>query len=409
MNDDYRKLQSILTLDSELNQIQDLDILMQRILQDARNVVNADAGSIYIIKNDQLHIRFAQNDTKQKTLPEGHKLIYNLFSIPITKKTISGYVAATGEPVNIEDVYTIPKDAPYSFDSSYDDLSGYKTHSNLTVPLKINTGELVGVIQVINAKDKQGEIVPFTEADIPLIMHFAGNAAVALQRARMTRAIILRMISMAQLRDPKETGLHVNRVAGYSIEIYERYAGIMNIDKDTLNRNIDVLRMAAMLHDVGKVAISDLILKKPSKFTDDEYEIMKSHTWQGARLFAERESNFDDVSAEVALNHHENWDGSGYPGYIDPHTGEPLEKNRAGSAAGKKGDEIPLYGRIVSIADVYDALSSRRVYKKAWEEEDVLKEMKNMSGTKFDPDLMDVFFEVLPNIKAVNSKYKDKG
>jgi len=259
---------------------------------------------------------------------------------------------------------------------------------------------------MINAKDTDGKVIPFTQEDEMLVLHFATNVSTALQRAQMTRAILLRMIRMAELRDPKETGPHVNRVAGYAVEIYERWAQKRNLPQREIEKTRDNLRMAAMLHDVGKVAISDVILKKPARFTDDEYEIMKSHTYMGARLFIDKQSEFDELAQLVALTHHENWDGSGYPGKIDIDTADPDQLRKA-KPRGLKGEEIPLFGRIVSIADVYDALVSHRIYKEAWTEEQVLAEMRKLAGTKFDPELVEIFFEVLPNIKAIASKYPD--
>ncbi len=407
MSEDAEKLRDIISLDSELNKLQDLDVLLERILHEARRVLNADAGSIYISDGESLTINYAQNATLQAQLPEGEKLIYSVFTIPINKKTISGYAAATGKPVNIPDVYQIPASAPYGFNPHYDRVSGYKSTSMLAIPLSTNHGDILGVIQVINKQDDNGNVIAFDAEDEIVVTHFAANATVALQRAQMTRAILLRMIMMAELRDPKETGPHVNRVAGYAVEIYERWARNNGLSQDELERTKDNLRMAAMLHDVGKVAISDMILKKPGRFSEDEYEIMKSHTLQGARLFVNKQSEFDELAQSVALNHHENWDGTGYPGHIDLETGEPLETDEDGNPVGKRGDEIPLFGRIVAIADVYDALMSKRVYKSAWTEEDTLAEMRRMSGTKFDPELIDVFFKVLPNIKTIANKYKD--
>ena len=406
MSGEAEKLRSIISLDSELNKIQDLDILLERILSEARRVVNADAGSIYIVKDDKLVINYAQNDTKQSELPAGEKLIYKVFTVPVNTKTISGYAAATGEPVNIADVYEIPDDAPYGFDPSYDRVSEYRSQSMLAIPLKTNTGDILGVIQIINKLDDNGKVVAFDREDQMLVMHFAANATVALQRAQMTRAILLRMIRMAELRDPKETGPHVNRVAGYSVEIYERWAKNNSLDRAEIDRTRDNLRMAAMLHDVGKVAISDMILKKPGRFTDEEYGIMKSHTWQGARLFVNKQSEFDELAQQVAISHHENWDGTGYPGHVDIESGKPLKSDSEGNPLGRRGDEIPLFGRIVSIADVYDALVSQRVYKEAWTEDDALNEMRKMAGTKFDPELVEVFFQVLPNIRTISDKYK---
>jgi HD-GYP domain-containing protein (c-di-GMP phosphodiesterase class II) len=409
MQSENQKLRNILSLDSELNKIQDLDILLERILLEARKVVNADAGSIYAREEDELAVSYAQNDTKQKELPAGQKLIYTVFRFPIDTQRIAGYVAATGEAVRIADVYDLPEGAPYGYDPSYDKVSGYRTQSMLAIPLRTNVGEIIGVIQVINKMDDEGNVIPFDEEDELLITHFATNATVALQRAQMTRAILLRMIRMAELRDPKETGPHVNRVAGYAVEIYERWAHKVGLPEKQIERTRDNLRMAAMLHDVGKVAISDLILKKPARFTDEEYETMKTHTWMGARLFTDKQSEFDEIAGLVAISHHENWDGSGYPGHVNIETGEPVQAGEDGKPLGKKGKEIPIFGRIVALADVYDALSSKRVYKKAWSEEDVLEEMRKMSETKFDPELVEVFFEVLPNIRSIGEKYTDEG
>lgn len=402
-------LQSIIKIDSELNQIQDLDLLLERILLEARRVVHADAGSIYVKETDRLVIKYAQNDTKQKELPPGQKLIYSVFSVPINEKTISGYAALTGHIVNVPDVYQIPTDAPYSYNTTFDRISSYKTTSNLAVPLKTADKRLLGVIQVINSRDSTGASVPFGKEDELLISHFAANATVALQRAYMTRAMILRMIKMSELRDPKETGAHVNRVAGYAVEIYDRWAYRHSVSDAERDKTRDILKIAAMLHDVGKVAISDLILKKPAKFTPEEYEIMKAHTFFGARLFDDPQSPLDSVSADVALTHHENWDGTGYPGWINPMTGEAVKKNDDGKALGRKGEEIPLGGRIVAIADVFDALSCRRVYKKAWAEQDVYDEIRGLSGIKFDPELVDIFFEILPSIKQIRELYPEQG
>jgi HD-GYP domain-containing protein (c-di-GMP phosphodiesterase class II) len=401
------KLRDVISLDSELNKLQDLDILLERILTEARRVTSADAGSIYIRRDDQLDINYSQNDTKQAELPKGEKLIYKVFSFPINKKSIAGYAAATGEPINISDVYKIPDDAPYGFNKNVDKASGYRSKSMLVIPLRTNMGEILGVIQLINKKTAKGNITYFNKDDELVLMHFATNATVALQRAQMTRAILLRMIRMAELRDPTETGPHVNRVAGYAIEIYERWAYDRGYTKEEMEKTKDTLRMAAMLHDVGKVAISDVILKKPGRFTDDEFRIMKAHTLYGARLFIDKQSEFDEVAQLVALSHHENWDGSGYPGHVDLESGQPSATDANGNPKGKTGDEIPLFGRIVSVCDVYDALSSKRVYKEAWTEEQVLKEMQASAGNKFDPEIIDVFFKVLPNIKTIAAKYQE--
>jgi len=403
-----QKFAKIVNLGIEITQVKDLDVLLERILKEARSLVNADAGTIYVKEDDKLKFTYTQNDTFQRRQP-GKKLIYSTFTLPINNQTIAGYVANTGEMLNLTDVYKLPSTLPFSFNRKFDDLSGYRTQSMLTFPLKTNRGDTVGVLQLINEKNAKGAVVPFSKKDEPLVMHFANMAAVAIERAQMTRAMILRTIKMAELRDPKETGAHVNRVAAYSVAIYEHWAGKRGVPHEVLEKNRDILRMAAMLHDVGKVAISDAILKKPARLDDAEREIMKQHTIMGARLFSEQYSEFDDASAVVALNHHEKWDGTGYPGHINPFDGKVLPgyENSDGSPRPKKGDEIPVFGRLVALADVYDALSSKRAYKERWEETQVLDELKVCSGTHFDPEMIETFFACIDTIRNVAERYPD--
>jgi HD-GYP domain-containing protein (c-di-GMP phosphodiesterase class II) len=403
------KLDTLTHLVIELNQVSDLDILMEHILTQARRFVNADAGSIYIVQKDTLQFTYTQNDTLQKRLRSGEKLIYSTFSLPINEQSIAGYVAATGRPLNLPDVYRLEPTRPYKFGKEFDQKSNYNTKSVLTIPLKAANGDTLGILQIINAQDAENRVIPFSEKDEKMMMHFASIAAVALERAQMTRAIILRMIKMAELRDPKETGAHVNRVGGFAVELYEKWALNRSLAQKVIDKNRDVLRMAAMLHDVGKVAISDIILKKPGRFNNDEYEIMKQHTVLGAQLFLGRQSDFDDAASLVALTHHERWDGNGYPGHVDIITGNPLNGHISpeGKPLGKKGEEIPLFGRIVALADVYDALSSARIYKEAWDESEVLATIEKESGHHFDTELVEIFFSCLDVIRSIQARYGD--
>jgi len=225
----------------------------------------------------------------------------------------------------------------------------------------------------------------------------------------MTRTIILRMISMAELRDPMETGPHVNRVAGYSVEIFESWAKKKGFSQKFIDEKRDLLRIAAMLHDVGKVAISDLILKKPSRLNKNEYELIKQHTILGARLFAHPKSEVDEAALEVVLNHHEHWDGTGYPGFIDPLSGKPIPgyEDTNGKPRPKRGEEIPVFGRVVALADVYDALSSHRSYKKPWEEKKVLELIQTEAGRQFDPLMVEAFFSCLDVIHNIKKQYSE--
>lgn len=403
------KLDSLTGLGIELSQINDLDILMEHVLRRARQFTNADAGSIYIRKKNKLNFSYTQNDTLEKKLPNGEKLIYSTFEIPVNEKSIAGYVAATGKSLNIDDAYALEATLPYSFSKEFDEKVGYKTHSTLTIPLKNSNGQVLGILQIINPQNEQGHIIRFSKSDDKMMHHFAAVAAVALERAQMTRALILRMIRMAEMRDPRETGAHVNRVAGVAVEIYEQWANQHQLDENEIEKTRDVLRMAAMLHDVGKVATSDLILRKPARLSTDEYEVMKQHTIQGARLFENQQSDFDEAAGIVALNHHERWDGNGYPGHIDFITGRPIKGYQLpdGTARGKKETEIPLFGRIVSLADVFDALSSQRSYKEAWEEPTILVQIEKSSGKHFDPELVEIFFSRYENIRAIHNRYQE--
>jgi HD-GYP domain-containing protein (c-di-GMP phosphodiesterase class II) len=409
MLSESQKIDLLVKLSVELNQIKDLDILMEQILSRARLFANADAGSIYLKEGERLVFSHSQNDTLQQRLPDGAKLIYATSSVPVDKNSIAGYTATTGELLNIPDVNDMDSSIPYRFNRSFDEAAGYTTRSMLTIPLTTTLKRVVGVLQIINPQDTDGNIRFFSDDDERLMRHFAVMAAVALERAQLTRNLILRTIQMAELRDPHETGAHVNRVAGYAILMYEEWGRRQGVPQSEIRDKIDILRMAAMLHDVGKVAISDIILKKPAKLTNNEYETMKQHAILGARLFIDKTSEFDEAAAVVALNHHERWDGKGYPGYVDVSTGEPLTEHvtPGGKAAGKKGREIPLFGRIVAIADVFDALSSRRTYKEPWDDRKVMKLMMAGSGKHFDPELLDIFLSLKESVYQIKARYSE--
>lgn len=402
-------LKRLLKFGLDISHIKDVDVLLEKILSEARIFTNCDAGTIYIKDGTWLFARYSQNDTVNVSPGPRRKSVYSNIQLPVDNSSIAGYVAATGEQLNIPDVYELSSELPFEFNRSFDLMANYRTISQLVLPLTSMRGETVGVLQLINSKDNNGTIVPFDSDDESGITYFAVTAANAIERARMTREIILRMNRMAELRDPKETGPHVNRVAAYSVVLYESWAALKGIPEDEIEQARDILRMAAMLHDVGKVAISDAILKKPGKFTPEEYEVMKQHTVFGARLFPDMFSELDEAAAAVAFNHHERWDGNGYPGHISPETLKPFQgyEREDGTARGKKGEEIPLFGRIVAIADVYDALSNRRCYKEAWDENAVLDELRKDAGKAFDPELVEVFIQNIGTFRQIAAQFPD--
>jgi len=394
------KIIEILHILEDISHIKDIDTLLEHVLFEARKIVNAEAGSLFLIKENYLSFEYVQNDVLYSNYDNSNVYSYTKKRIPVDNKSIAGYAALEKKSLIIDNVYEIEDKKPYSFNRKFDDLSNYITKSVLTVPLINNRDVVIGVFQIINATDKNGQVISFTENDSFLVELFAKQAAVAIETAIMTREIILRMISIAELRDPQETGAHVNRVGAYSVEIYKNWARKNGISIKTIKQKKDILRIAAMLHDVGKVAISDAILKKQGKLSESEYESMKSHTIYGARLFSNASSEWDDMAKDIALNHHERWDGNGYPGNI-----ADINSDEHDMRTGKKGNEIPIYARIVALADVFDALMSQRWYKDPWPEEKVFDFILSESGKHFDPSVVESFLQVKSSIISIWGKF----
>jgi putative two-component system response regulator len=190
---------------------------------------------------------------------------------------------------------------------------------------------------------------------------------------------IYRLARAAEFRDD-ETGQHLQRMSRYCQLIARR----IGLDEATC----ELLRIASPMHDVGKLGIPDRILLKPGRLTPDEFTIMKGHAEIGYRILVGSDAVPLKMAATIAHTHHEKWDGNGYP-------------------RGLKGEDIPLHGRIAAIADVFDALTSARPYKPAWSLEDALQLMRTNRGTHFDPTLVDVFFEALPEVLQIRERFVD--
>ncbi len=190
--------------------------------------------------------------------------------------------------------------------------------------------------------------------------------------------ILERLEMAAEYRD-KKTGNHIKRVSEYC-RLLAKATG-MSPEKYNL------LALASAMHDVGKIGISDTILLKPGKLTDEEREIMKTHTIIGADLLSGSEHTLLKLAQKIAMTHHEKWDGTGYP-------------------RGLKGESIPLCGRIVYICDVFDALVSERCYKKAWTMEDAIEKIKEGCGSDFDPEMVKLFIGLEPELKKIIDAFK---
>jgi response regulator RpfG family c-di-GMP phosphodiesterase len=401
-------LKEILKISEEINNIADIDILLDKVLYEVRCFTKAESGTIFLVDEDQLRMNYTQNDVLFKKNP-AKRYNYLNSTIPISDGSIAGATARLGKIMEFKDVYKMPAinaKCGCTFNRDFDRANGYRTKSMISIPLKTIRNKVIGVMQVINAKDEKDRIVPFSEQDKLFISYFANDAAMAIERAKSTRQMVLRMLRMVEFRDPKETGMHVNRMGAYSVEIYHKWAENRGFPLEFIRRYKDKLRIAAMLHDAGKVAISDQILKKPGKLDEAEFNSMKMHTLFGYRLFVGRDSELDAMAAEIALAHHEKWDGTGYPGKMtNIHDAEEVP---TGVNTGKKGEEIPITGRIVALADVYDALMSKRVYKDAWEEEKTLTYIRENAGKHFDPEVVQAFFEIYDVINAIRGRYADE-
>lgn len=219
-----------------------------------------------------------------------------------------------------------------------------------------------------------------TVVEYMVVMHDITDLIVAQDEiANTQRDIVYTMGAIGETRS-RETGNHVKRVAEYS-KLLALYYGL-----DL--KEAELLKMASPMHDIGKVAIPDAILNKPGKFTEDEWEIMKTHASLGYEMLKDSKREILQASAIVAHTHHEQWDGNGYPNSL-------------------KGEEIHIFGRITAIADVFDALGSDRCYKKAWEDEKIFELLKNGRGKHFDPVLVDLFFEHLNTFLDIRAQFKD--
>ncbi|MGL4938460.1 MAG: HD-GYP domain-containing protein [Shewanella sp.] len=193
-----------------------------------------------------------------------------------------------------------------------------------------------------------------------------------------TRFEIIRRLGRAAEYKDNETGLHVVRMS--------HYARILAIKLGLPTTFCDLIFNAAPMHDIGKIGTPDVVLKKPGKLDAQEWEIMQQHAAIGAEIIGEHSDPLLQMARRIALTHHEKWDGSGYPN-------------------GLRGEDIPLEGRIIAIADVFDALTSQRPYKQAWTIEATMTLFDDQAGKHFDPQLVAVFKQILPDVIAVRDTY----
>ncbi|MCQ2108431.1 MAG: HD domain-containing protein [Fibrobacter sp.] len=328
-----------------------MDNLLVLMADLGRSIVSADRCSLWLVDEDEgeLWTKVAHGVDELR--------------IPLTAGFV-GYSVKTGESLLIEDAYQDPR-----FDRRSDEKTLYRTTSVMTVPLMDSQGLVMGVFQAIN---KKGDSAVFSKDDLERLRLTAVYSAKTVESAMLTaeleatqREIIHILGEVSEYRS-QETGDHIQRVAEISYKL-AKYLGLPAED-------VENIRLATPMHDLGKIGIPDAVLNKPGRFTDQEYAIMKTHSELGYNMLCNSKRKLLRFAASVARSHHERWDGKGYP-------------------LGLSGENIPYAGRICAVADVLDALASPRCYKHPWPEARVKEEFIKQRGAQFQPEIVDVLLE----------------
>ncbi len=346
-------LEAVLHLGATFASIKDIEELVSsKMVHEVIQLLNADRGTVYL-------------------LDDARKEIYSLVAVgagyqeirfPIDRG-ISGFVARTGRVVNIKDAH---RDA--RFNPDYDRRTGYRTKSVLAAPMNNPQGQRIGVIQVINKKDAES----FSKEDEEFLRTIAAEAATAIinvqlveEQKNLAVSMITSLAAALDARDTLTAG-HSHRVATYAFGV----ARHMGIQKPELER----IRMAGLMHDLGKIGVPDSILKKAGNLTPEEYETIKKHAGHTRTILREIRLP-GDLSGlpDEAGGHHERMDGSGYPDNLP-------------------GEKIPLAARILAVADVFDAITSKRTYREAMPIDEALAVIRNGKGRHFSADCVEAFF-----------------
>ena len=292
-------------------------------------------------------------------------------------KGVVGWVYQNRQELIVHDAY---KD--FRFNPEVDKKTGYHTRNILAVPLKDRQGNMLGVYQAINKLDGD-----FTEEDLRIFTIIGAYAASAIENSMLYHKLkkayeetIVRLAYAAEYKD-KETKNHIIRT-GLFAEVIGRKLGLDD-------KECEKLLLAVPMHDIGKIGVPDSILLKPGKLTEEEWQIMKSHTIIGYNILKDSESELLQAAALVALEHHENVNGTGYP-------------------YGKKEKELSIYGMIAAAVDVFDALTSARPYKPAWPLEKVLKVFEEEKEKKFQKEIAEVLIENAEELMKIREKFPDE-
>ncbi|MBU2154647.1 MAG: response regulator [Gammaproteobacteria bacterium] len=268
-------------------------------------------------------------------------------------------------------------------------MTGYEVCQALKVQAHLEAIPVIFVTALADVEDEAhgfavGAVDYITKPVSPPIVRARVRTHLSLVRMdelRQTRLQIVQRLGMAAEYKDNETGLHVIRMSHFS-KVLALAAGFSEAAAEELLN-------AAPMHDVGKIGIPDAVLRKPGKLDEQEWAVMRQHVEIGAQIIGEHASGLLRTAQRIALSHHEKWDGSGYPN-------------------GLSGEDIPLEGRIVAIADVFDALTSVRPYKAAWSVEDAVRLLQEESGRHFDPQLVELFIQQLPAILEIKERWAEQ-
>lgn len=332
-----------------LNSTLDEREVRRRAMEAATRLMRSEVGSLLLIDPETQALFF------EVALGEKGEKVREIRLRP--GEGIAGWVAQTGESQIVNDTRTNPR-----FFKSADEKSGFVTRNMICVPVKIRE-KIIGVLQAINKK--RGK---FTQIDLEGFKSLADQVAIAIENASLYKELKETFLSTAAaLGDAIEakdayTGGHTKRVLEYSMVVGKR----LGLSQEEL----DQLKLAAALHDIGKIGIEDRILGKPSRLEPEEAQMMENHTVIGAKIV----ENIRPLRAIVPgiRHHHEKYDGKGYPDAL-------------------KGGGIPIMARIISVSDTFDAITSDRPYRKGLPSEVALQELRRHAGTQFDPKVVDAF------------------
>lgn len=341
-----------------------LDKLLDIIAQQITKMLDVGRCTIYLkdVEKNELWSKIAQ----------GRGLEHTEIRVPLNGNGVISICARTGETINLPNAYEDPR-----FCMDVDMVTDFRTHTLLAVPLKNNSGRVLGVFQVANKSDGN----PFDKKDEGILLLLATLASSAIEIAKLYQDVhvaqletIYRLAVTAEYRNQQDTRAHLKNI---SIISY-----LLALALGMTRKEAELIKNASPLHDIGKVALADNILLKPGKLTPEEFEIMKSHTVYGGRILEGAHSKILQIAHKMSLYHHEKWNGLGYPKAL-------------------QGEEIPIEARIVTVADVFDALCVFRVYKKAWKTDDAYEYILGEAGKSFDPRVVAAFKKIYPSIRKL--------